>query len=52
MDNSPHCRNEYGLLEAMIMAGHRNITTTKRYKTIQYDDLLEQLKSMHSMEHF
>ncbi len=42
--------NEYGLMEAMIRAGHKNINTTKRYETKKYDELYELLKTAHPME--
>ena len=47
-----HWLTEHGLLEAMIMAGHQHIKTTKRYETKKYDELQEQLKSIHPMEKF
>ena len=37
-------------MEAMIMAGHLNIASTKRYDTKQYDKLQELLKTIHPME--
>jgi hypothetical protein len=37
-------------MEAMIMAGHKHVTTTKRYETKKYDELHEQLKSIHPLE--
>jgi site-specific recombinase XerD len=39
-------------MEAMVMAGHQHIKTTKRYETKKYDELQEQLKSIHPMERF
>ena len=43
-------RAKYGLMEAMIMAGHKHVNATKRYETKKYDELHEQLKSIHPME--
>ncbi|MFY9310366.1 MAG: integrase [Bacteroidia bacterium] len=45
-----HWVKEKGLMEAMIMAGHLNIGSTKRYDTKQYDKLQELLKAVHPME--
>lgn len=45
-----HWRKQYGLMEAMIMAGHKHVNATKRYETKQYDELHQQLKSIHPLE--
>lgn len=45
-----HWRKEYGLMETMIMAGHKHVNATKRYETKQYDELHQQLKSIHPLE--
>lgn len=45
-----HWRNEYGLMEAMIKAGHKHATSTRRYETKKYDALQEQLRNLHPME--
>lgn len=45
-----HWRNEQGLMEAMIMAGHQHANSTRRYETKKYDELHEQLKIIHPME--
>jgi site-specific recombinase XerD len=37
-------------MEAMLMAGHFNIGSTKRYETKKYDELQELLKNLHPME--
>jgi len=37
-------------IELEELAGHRHIKTTKRYETKKYDELQEQLKSVHPME--
>lgn len=42
-------KNE-GIMEAMIMAGHRYISSTQRYTTNKYEELHEQLKSIHPLE--
>lgn len=45
-----HWLVKHGLMEAMIMAGHYNIATTKRYETKKYDELQQLLKNVHPME--
>jgi site-specific recombinase XerD len=45
-----HWINEYGLMETMIKAGHLHLVTTKKYETVKYDELHEQLKSIHPLE--
>lgn len=45
-----HWRNEYGLMEAMVKAGHKHVASTKRYETNKYEELQEQLKNIHPME--
>lgn len=44
--------NEHGLMEAMLMAAHRHIKTTKRHETKKYDELQELFKTVHPMEQF
>ncbi len=43
-------KNE-GIMEAMVKAGHRYISSTQRYQTNKYEELHEQLKSIHPLEH-
>ena len=45
-----HWRKQYGLMETMIMAGHKHVNATKRYETKKYDELHEQLKNIHPLE--
>ncbi|MDP2386444.1 MAG: site-specific integrase [Bacteroidota bacterium] len=47
-----HWRNEHGLMEAMIMCGHKHAASTRRYETKKYDALHEQLKKFHPLEMF
>lgn len=42
-------KNE-GIMEAMEKAGHRYVTSTQRYQTNKYEELQEQLKSVHPLE--
>lgn len=39
-----------GVMEAMVKAGHRYISSTQRYQTDNYEELQDQLKSMHPLE--
>jgi len=45
-----HWRNEHGLMETMVMCGHKHAVSTRRYETKKYDALQEQLKSFHPLE--
>lgn len=39
-----------GIIEAMVKAGHRYLTSTTRYQTTNYEELLEELKTLHPLE--
>lgn len=45
-----HWRNEYGLMEAMIMCGHKHAVSTRRYETKKYDALQEKLRNLKPLE--
>lgn len=42
-------KNE-GIMEAMVKAGHRYISSTQRYQTNKYEELQDQLKTLHPLE--
>lgn len=46
-----HWQKNEGIMEAMEKAGHRYITSTQRYQTNNYEELQDQLKSLHPLEH-
>jgi integrase/recombinase XerD len=39
-----------GIMDAMTKAGHRYITSTTRFQTTKYDELKEELKTLHPLE--
>jgi integrase/recombinase XerD len=41
---------EEGIVEAMTKAGHRYISSTTRFQTGKYDELKEELKTLHPLE--
>ncbi len=43
-------QKQEGIMEAMVKAGHRYISSTQRYQTNKYEELQEQLKSIHPLE--
>ncbi|MCC7302603.1 MAG: site-specific integrase [Bacteroidia bacterium] len=43
-------QDEEGLMEAMVKAGHRYVSSTERYRTTRYEELQDQLKSLHPLE--
>lgn len=43
-------QKEEGIMEAMYYAGHRYISSTARYETTEYEELSEQLKTIHPLE--
>jgi integrase/recombinase XerD len=45
-----HWQDEDGLMEAMVKAGHRYVSSTERYRTTRYEELQDQLKSLHPLE--
>ena len=45
-----HWQKTEGIMEAMEKAGHRYVTSTKRFDTSQYDELQDELKSIHPLE--
>jgi integrase/recombinase XerD len=46
-----HWDKQEGIVEAMQKAGHRYITSTTRYQTTKYDELKEELRTLHPLEH-
>lgn len=45
-----HWQKEEGVIEAMVKAGHRYISSTMRYQTSKYEDLQDELKAIHPLE--
>ena len=45
-----HWQKQEGIMEAMVKAGHRYISSTQRYQTNKYEELQDQLKSKHPLE--
>ena len=45
-----HWDKEEGVIMAMVKAGHRYVSSTERYQTKKYDELREDLKTMHPFE--
>ena len=45
-----HWEKQEGIIEAMVKAGHRYVTSTARYQTHKYDELQERLKNLHPLE--
>lgn len=43
-------QKDKGIMEAMVNAGHRYISSTARYETTEYEELSEQLKIIHPLE--
>lgn len=44
-------QKDEGVIEAMVKAGHRFVSSTQRYQTSKYEELQEQLKNIHPLEH-
>jgi integrase/recombinase XerD len=42
---------EEGIIEAMIKAGHRYVSSTQRYQTNKYEELQGLLKNLHPLKH-
>ena len=45
-----HWEKEDGIIEAKVKAGHSYVTSTARYQTDSYDELKEELMTMHPLE--
>ena len=45
-----HWDKDEGIIEAMTKAGHRYVSSTARFQTGKYEELHEQLKSIHPLE--
>jgi len=45
-----HWQKQEGVMEAMVKAGHRYVSSTQRYQTNKYEELQDQLKTMHPLE--
>ncbi|NQY08687.1 MAG: site-specific integrase [Flavobacteriales bacterium] len=41
---------ESGVLEAMVKAGHRNVSSTERYELSKYGELRDELQKVHPLE--
>lgn len=41
---------EEGIMEAMVKAGHRYVSSTQRFQGTKYEELQDQLKSLHPLE--